>query len=395
VLDMLVTDYLYRAPGKDYGPGQIHMIKIAVVNAHFLAMLCLRASTEVPAVMPSWSRRDGITITEDTRRVHLYKCLLHSSVTVINEQQATFARWERPGGRNDIEASFEAYRAYPWSALTALQAPKFLSDMFESLLGAVYLDSLGDLEVTRDVLRRLGHWEILEGIVERDMDVRHPVSRLYVWAGQHHEAVKCGTSKRDGGKVSCSVLWDDYEVAKVEDEWQGHISREDVRFAAAEEAITLLEDPISLLKIWLAKRTRSVEYTIKEAEDGLIVCSAIVDGTTICTAESRDKLAPSSSLKKEAATKALKKLQTPIHWLAFLSAQHQFQVDYQNYEENGVRVCCVYIDGYETGKVEHAIKGTGPTVTEEDMMMGAAKDAIEGIEERILSEGSSWDEDWM
>ncbi|KAI9509470.1 P-loop containing nucleoside triphosphate hydrolase protein [Russula earlei] len=144
VLDMLVTDYLYRAPGRDYGPGLIHMIKAAVVNAHFLAMLCLRASTEVPVVMPAWSHDNGVTVMENIECVHLYKCLLHSSVTILNEQQATFARWERPGGRDEIEFALSEGSAFPWSALTSLQAPKFLSDMFESLLGAVYLDSNGD-----------------------------------------------------------------------------------------------------------------------------------------------------------------------------------------------------------------------------------------------------------
>jgi endoribonuclease Dicer len=405
VLDMLVTDYLYRAPGKYYGPGKIHIIKTAVVNAHFLAMLCLRASTELPASMPSWSQRDGITVTEDTQRVHLYTCLLHSSVTVINDQQATFARWERPGGRDDIEAAFEECRAFPWSALVSLQAPKFLSDLFESLLGAVYLDSMGDLDVTRDVLRRLGHWEILERIVDRDTDVRHPVSRLYLWASQHHEKVKCGTSVRDGSRVSCSVLWDDYEVAKVEGEWRGRISYEDVRFAAAKEAVTLLEDPVSRLRIWLAKRTHSIEYTIKEAE-GALICSAIVDGTIISTAQSRDSSTRSEEeMKRAAAVMALKKLQTPVHWLAFLSVQHRFEVDYQIYEEDGKKVCRVYVDGIEAGKVEGSVKGPGPIATEEGMMADAAKEAIEGMEQRVTSTdtdiwegaelGGSSEEDWI
>jgi endoribonuclease Dicer len=386
VLDMLVTDYLYRVPGKDYGPGNIHLIKTAVVNAHFLAMLCLRASTELPVVMPTWSQDNGVTVTEDWQCLYLYKCLLHSNVHILDEQRVTFSRWERPGGRDEIEAALTEGHAFPWSALTSLQAPKFLSDMFESLLGAVYLDSRGDLDIVRDVLRRLGHWEVLERIVNRDTDVQHPISRLYIWAGKHHEKVKCGSPKRDGKMVSCSVLWDDYEITKVEDEWRGRISQEGVRFAAAEEAIALLEDPVSLLRIWLAKRDRSIDYSTEEAE-GVWTCTAIVDGTRITTV--RSPVQPGSGetvtdLKRAAAAEAFKKLEEPVHWLAFLSVQHDFEVGYQIYEEDseGRKVCCVHVNGYEVSRVNEATKGPG---TDRDLMRKAAKEATEGVELQIAT----------
>ena len=385
VLDMLVTDYLYHAPGKDYGPGKIHMIKAAVVNAHFLAMLCLRASTELPVVMPKWSQDSGVTVTEDRQCLYLYKCLLHSNVHILDEQRATFARWDRPGGRDEIEAALTEGRAFPWSALTSLQAPKFLSDMFESLLGAIYLDSRGDLDIVLDVLRRLGHWEVLERIVDSDTNVQHPLERLNMWAGKHHEKVKCSPPQNDGKMVSCSVLWDDYEITKVKDEWRGRISRESVRFAAAEEAIALLEDPVSFLRIWLAKRDRSIDYSTEEVE-GAWTCTAIVDGTRIATVQS--PVQPGSGeetvtdLKRAAAAEAFKKLEEPVHWLAFLSVRHDFEVGYQIYEEDGRKVCCVHVNGYEAGRVKDTIKGSG---TEGDLMRKAAKEAIEGVEVQIAT----------
>lgn len=387
VLDMLVTDYLYHAPGKDYGPGGIHTIKTAMVNSHFLAMLCLRASTELPVVMPSWSPHEGMSVTEDVQHTHLYKCLLHSSVRILDEQQATFSRWERPGGRGDIEAALEEGRAFPWSALTSLQAPKFLSDMVESLLGAVYLDSRGDLEVVRGVLRRLGHWEVLERIVERDSDVRHPVSQLHLWAGKNHEKVKCSIPKRNDNRVSCSVVWDDYEVARVEDDWRGRISQEFVRFAVAQKAIKLLEDPVSLLKIWLAKRDPdlSIEYAIEEVQD-MRTCVVIVQGSVIASVQSRDFTTSVEETKRAAATEAFKTLEAPLHWLTFLSVQHGFDVGFQIYEEEGKMVCCAHADGSEVGRAEYPIKVPGPVVTESKMMEAAAKEAIEQIEQIIAAE---------
>jgi endoribonuclease Dicer len=35
--------------------------------------------------------------------------------------------------------------------------------------------------------------------------------------------------------VSCSALWDNYEIVKVEDDWRGRISQEAVRFAVTEK----------------------------------------------------------------------------------------------------------------------------------------------------------------
>ena len=394
VLDMLVIDYLYRAPGKDYGPGGLHTIKTAVVNAHFLAMLCLRASTELPVVMPSWSPDKGTTVTEDAQPTHLYQCLLHSSVRILDEQQATFARWERPGGRDDIEATLEEGRAFPWAALTSLQAPKFLSDMVESLLGAVYLDSRGDLEVVRGVLRRLGHWEVLERIVERDSDVLHPVSQLHLWADKNHEKVKCSTPERNDNRVSCSVVWDGYEVATVEDEWRGRISQEGVRFAVAQKAITLLEDPVSLLEIWLAKRDLSIEYAIEELQ-GMRTCTVIVQGSAVASVQSREFTESVQETKRAAATEAFKTLKAPLHWLTFLSIQHGFDVGYQVYEEEGTKVCCVHVDGFEVGRVEYPIKNPGRVLTESEMKEAATKKAVEQIEQMIAAERTMdpWEDD--
>ncbi|THU82688.1 ribonuclease III, partial [Dendrothele bispora CBS 962.96] len=52
ILDIICTDYLYRAEGKNYSPGHMHMRKSAMVNAHMLAFLCLRASTDISAQIP-------------------------------------------------------------------------------------------------------------------------------------------------------------------------------------------------------------------------------------------------------------------------------------------------------------------------------------------------------
>ena len=57
VLDMIVTDYLYHAPGKNYSPGHMHLRKSALVNGHLLAYICLRMSCGPAALIRSCPAR--------------------------------------------------------------------------------------------------------------------------------------------------------------------------------------------------------------------------------------------------------------------------------------------------------------------------------------------------
>ena len=164
--------------------------------------------------------------------------MLHSSPRLLDDQLVTSGRWEQQG--RNIERALNEDETYPWAALTWLQAPKFLSDMVESLLGAMFLDSKGDLDVVRGVLRKLGVLRVLERIVDGDVDVLHPVSRLALWAAKNNFKVEYRIPDRKEGVVSCAVVVNEREVVVLEDQWRGRVSKESVRFAAAEAAMKIL-----------------------------------------------------------------------------------------------------------------------------------------------------------
>ncbi|KAF8891292.1 hypothetical protein BD779DRAFT_1670921 [Infundibulicybe gibba] len=234
VLDMVVTDYLYHAPGKNYSPGHMHLRKSAVVNAHILAFICLNSSLEVSAGMPQYSAEEGIVISQAVDTIHLWQCLLHSSPGILMDQKHTFRRFE--DRRVEITEALERGDAFPWAALTRLQAPKFFSDMVESLIGAVYLDSSGDFEVIRGVLRKLGTLTILERIVRDGIDILHPVSRLSVWASKYGRELEYKYNK-EKGNISCTIKLDGKEEIQVTEIYRGHASQEEVKYMAAEEII--------------------------------------------------------------------------------------------------------------------------------------------------------------
>lgn len=179
VLDMVVTDYVYHAEGKKFPPGVMHMYKEALVNSHLLGYVCINASIVHRASMPHWSPHEGLTSVDDSQRIHLFRCMLHSSVRILDNQALAFDRYKKHGARiKEVLDTLVGGELYPWAALTSLRAPKFLSDMLQSCLGAVFLDSSGNLDIVRQVLETLGIMSIMRRIVAGNVDTQHPVPRL-------------------------------------------------------------------------------------------------------------------------------------------------------------------------------------------------------------------------
>ncbi|KAG6876294.1 hypothetical protein C0993_004231 [Termitomyces sp. T159_Od127] len=236
VLDMVVTDFLYHAPGKNYSPGHIHLRKSAVVNAHILAYICLASSTPADATMPGISSDGTIALLPETHDIFLWQCLLHSSPAILEDQRKTATRYKHR--RDDIQKALMEGKLFPWADLIRLQAPKFFSDMIESLIGAVFLDCSGNIDVARSVMTNLGILPILDRIVRDDVDVLHPVSRLSLWASKHGKDLDYRYEK-EKGKVSCIIFVDDKEECRITETYNGRASQEEVRFMAAEHAIKL------------------------------------------------------------------------------------------------------------------------------------------------------------
>ena len=108
--------------------------------------------------------------------------------------------------------------------------------MVESIIGAIFLDSQGNIPVVRQILYNLGIMPILERVVSEDVDVLHPVSRLSLWAQKNDKKIEY-VYKREGGRINCVIMVDDKEEVRVADLWKGKMSQEEVKFAAAEQAI--------------------------------------------------------------------------------------------------------------------------------------------------------------
>lgn len=240
VLDMIVTDFLYHAPGRAYKPGHMHIRKESLVNSHILAFICLSTYIDIDASMPAWNAEDGIVMSSDTQRIYLFRRMLHSSPRVLDDLNVTFTRYEKQRAR--IWQALLNGDTYPWAALTSLQSPKFISDILESILGAVFLDSHGDLDVVRGLLDKLGLKAVMDRVITDNVEVLHPISRLYIWAAQNGKKCKVDVvNEKDHRTVTCIVKIDDTEEFRATEARRGQTSVMQVRFAAAEGALRKLK----------------------------------------------------------------------------------------------------------------------------------------------------------
>ena len=257
VLDRIITTSLYEhdPPLSQF---QMHVIRTALVNADFLGFMCME-----------WAISQGATEIVETRHVGdeddphpqfqvissrtslpLWKFLRHHSPRLAAEQAATSMRHAEL--RLQIKHEIEGGSRYPWAILASLRLPKVYSDIVESLLGAIWLDS-GSWDASRDLLEGVGGFGVLpymRRVLTEGVQAWHPKEELGVLAG--NLPVRYAVEAQRSGAVTvmgavddvkwefiCSVFVGEAAVASV----GGGVSQEEVKTRAAEAAVRALTGP--------------------------------------------------------------------------------------------------------------------------------------------------------
>lgn len=229
VLDLIITPKLHAHPRK-LRHWDLHHMHEAVVNAHFLAFCCTSMAGDA-------EKFDILTLSgrpqvrQSSRQYHLHD-FLRGSHEVLKARQASVSRFDKL--RTSIRESLYEGEVYPWVDLIAMHAEKMISDIVESVLGALFLDTQGDLAVCEAFLERLGVLPVMRRMLESGVDTTHPKERLGVVADQ--DDVTYVTKKvNDTGVMlwECLVKVGGRDVAGV----KGCISREEAEVRAADQAI--------------------------------------------------------------------------------------------------------------------------------------------------------------
>ncbi|KAB5585833.1 hypothetical protein GE09DRAFT_1016737 [Coniochaeta sp. 2T2.1] len=261
ILDYLVVRRIFRvAHPKPLTNWEMHLLRTVLVNADFLAFRVMEWGVEVPGndivssssspdLSSSSSGEDGASVTIEpvATRLCLWNFMRHSHADLAQAQRATGKR--HAALRDEINAAMGGGDRYPWALLARLQAQKYYSDVFESLLGAVYVDS-GSFEACDGILERAGVTTYLDRALGEGVKLWHPKEELGKLAVsdkvdyQVESRVKVEEEGDLGGgravevmEFTCRVLVGDRVVAEVGE----GVNREEVRTRAAEEAIRYYE----------------------------------------------------------------------------------------------------------------------------------------------------------
>ena len=238
VLDMCIMSILEKH-GSKLTPGQMTLIKAAFVNGKFLGFLCLDFSVEEESVVAREERGGNFTTQTATHERYLWSLLRHTNPDIAKAQHACVER--HASLHAEIMHALSEGKAYPWLQLTKLHPDKFLSDMIESLIGAIFVDSEGSLAECHRFINRIGLAPYLNRVLDGSVDFTHPKSALGELPGV--QGVVYGVRSEaslDGSEETyrCTVSVGGAEVASV----TGCLCKDEAVVTGALDAMKKLKD---------------------------------------------------------------------------------------------------------------------------------------------------------
>ncbi|KAI2471768.1 hypothetical protein F4781DRAFT_420436 [Annulohypoxylon bovei var. microspora] len=233
ILDNIVVSVLWDFE-RDLDQKEMHLFRTASVNADLLGFMgmewtILQEATEVA---------DDKTIIEKQTKIPFWKFMRHVSREMGTAQQAAE---ERHGlEREPILEAIEKSKEYPWVQLAHLHIPKFFSDFFESVLGAVWVDS-GSMETCAQVVEKAGILPYLRRMLADGVDVLDPKNHLGILAGKYLKTVEYKNEVRemaDGSReLFCRILIDGEIIVDT----GGGVSPKEIQTKAAHMAYKILK----------------------------------------------------------------------------------------------------------------------------------------------------------
>jgi dsRNA-specific ribonuclease len=251
ILDFIVVETIARY-SRELPHFTMHLIRAAVVNAHLLAFFCLGSGLEQDRAQVTTDSSSGtVEIQTSKSKTYLWEFIKHSGrLDLLDAQKACAGRYKELNLA--ISAALDYGGSHPWYHLLSLHAEKFLSDIIESILGAIFIDSNGNLETCKEFLERLGLLRYLRRILAENMDVMHPKEKLGVVAGNSKVRYQWAKETIDAAlQYSCSLFIDDELTATS----AGEFSRAAAETKAAQTAVgTILKKRREMLKNGTKKR---------------------------------------------------------------------------------------------------------------------------------------------
>ncbi|KAF2497347.1 P-loop containing nucleoside triphosphate hydrolase protein [Lophium mytilinum] len=236
VLDYIISNHVF-AHNPELSHETMHSIRSAMVNAAFLAFMSFENT------IPEEQANITIDPITNARRPEepsivqraLWQYLRHSSPQTPQLQKAALIRHK--ASRDAVLSALREDCKYPWYLFARTEAEKFFSDIVESMLGAIYIDSHGDILACEGFIRKMGIMDCLERVLRDSVDCLHPKERLGHMAVSDTVVYK-RVDTGDQGRYYCQVEVGGREIGGV----VGGLKRLNAETEAAWWAVKILEE---------------------------------------------------------------------------------------------------------------------------------------------------------
>jgi dsRNA-specific ribonuclease len=232
VLDAIIAPQVMQHKRKR-SPGEMTRIKAAIVNGHLLGFFCLEFECSIQFKSVQQTSLGYFKVISQAQKLHLWQLIRCSDEVIRRRCDEAVERLRKLGP--DIRQHMHSSLTYPWTELTALRPEKFFSDIVESLLGAIYVDSSGSLGECVAFLERIGVMGYFTRLLEEDVDVVHPRTRLD-WKTGSRSIDYNVTKNHESDKYSCSIFLDGEAFLQVD----GCESSDEAIVTAAQTALLKL-----------------------------------------------------------------------------------------------------------------------------------------------------------
>lgn len=233
VLDYIIVKALFSIDAMENW--KMHLLRTVCVNADILGLLIMELSITQKhgdVVSPA----DKSFVETDVTKA-LWTFMRYMSGALAEEQVHTSKR--HAALREPLLEAIHRGSHYPWALLARLRAPKFYSDLFEAIVGAIWVDS-GDFDQCAAFVERAGIMPLLRRLLDDDVHVLHPKEELGILANTEtvKYLVETVETEEDGSKYACKVLVGKRMVAEV----SGALYKEEAKTLGAEAAIRLMKE---------------------------------------------------------------------------------------------------------------------------------------------------------
>jgi dsRNA-specific ribonuclease len=231
ILDYLTVRRIYSFSGKELPHNAMHSIKTATVNSWILGFFCMEHfifETRENIIMKISS--DGAAapeVEEEMVKKHIWQFIRPGHRT--DKEQKSLEKFQEM--REDINAAFESDKKYPWSLLSRFDPAKIFSDIIESILGAIYVDSHANHEICDQFLKGIGLFKVLDRMMQDNVACMHPKELLGLVAGQRKVKYVYGEEDK---MITCHVLINGEQVG-------GTVKGETTEIASCLAAATAVE----------------------------------------------------------------------------------------------------------------------------------------------------------